>query len=115
MNQMIKDRYSKLRGEPFPDYAEKIPEVAFETLLNYVEFGVEPGDFMEAFLSNDLFDAVARADKEMLLAFRELFWFIYNRLPSGCHGSREKVREWRRARREQISRQFAGIIDSSPA
>ena len=72
MNQEIKDRYSKLRHEPFPDYAEKIPEIALYTLLDYVEFGLEPGDFMEAFLSNDLFDALARADKEMLPVFKEL-------------------------------------------
>jgi hypothetical protein len=132
MDQTIKDRYSKLRGEPIPDYAEKIPEIALQTLLDYVEFGLDPGDFMEAFLSNDLFDALARADKEMLPAFKELFWFIHNRLPASCNGSREKVREWKRARREarwaveekldgaprkqadivreQVRHQFAGII-----
>jgi hypothetical protein len=60
----------------------------------YVLHGVEPGQFLRALLENNLFKAVAMADDDNLDALAAWCHFLENRVPSACHGSREKVRDW---------------------
>lgn len=67
---------------------------AVESLDRYVKHGIPPGSFLLAVLSNDLMQAVNRADEESAANLREIVSHVYNRLPSGSHGSMEKVEAW---------------------
>lgn len=63
-------------------------------IKRYVERGIPPGHFLTALLSNDLMGAVGRADEENLAALTRWAIFIRWELPSGCHGSPERVKDW---------------------
>ena len=80
-----------------PDYTKKIPAPVLYGLHQYIASGRGTGHFLEAVLEDRLFEAVAHADNSSLEGIRELVQYIYNRLPSGCYGSREKVDAWREA------------------
>ncbi len=65
-----------------------------ETIDNYVKYGFEPGGFVTAVLANDLMGALARADEQNRADIYEIAIYIYNNIPSGCHGSYKKVDLW---------------------
>lgn len=65
-----------------------------QSVYAYVEHRQAPGHFLQAVLSNDLFEAIGRADKEAVTALRELVVFIHSEVRSDCYGSREKVKQW---------------------
>ena len=69
-----------------------------ESLDRYQNDRILPGSFLRAVLANDLFDAVARADPESLALIGDVVRYIHWELPSGCHGTREKVTSWVGAR-----------------
>ena len=71
-----------------------IPRRTKEAIDRYVQQHLLPGGFLEAVLSNNLMDAVCRADSENLEALVEICKYIYNEIPSKCHGSPEKVKAW---------------------
>lgn len=52
------------------------------------------GDFVRAVLSNDLVEAVGRADAESMAALKAIVQYVYCELPSVCWGSPEKVKAW---------------------
>jgi len=63
-------------------------------LDRYVNHRILPGGFLTAVLSNDLFGAVGRADKENLAALGDIVKYVYNELPSGCWGSKDIMWRW---------------------
>lgn len=65
-----------------------------ESLDQWAASGVPTGDFLRAVLSNNLFEAVCRADDDNIKVIVEICRYIYNELPAGCHGSPEKVKAW---------------------
>lgn len=65
-----------------------------DTIDNYVKHGLEPGGFITAVLANDLMSALGRADTENRQDIFEIAQYVYNKIPSGCHGSYEKVDKW---------------------
>lgn len=71
-----------------------IPDSTMVSLEMYAQDGYQPGSFLTAVLSNDLFGAVAHGDNENLVALPELVRYIFNNLPSGIVGSKERVRLW---------------------
>jgi len=71
-----------------------IPETTKLALRGYVERRLPPGDFLEAVLTNNLFDAVFYASPENLASLRDLLLFINNRLPSDCCGNETSVFRW---------------------
>lgn len=52
------------------------------------------GDFLRAVLSNDLTEAMGRADAYNRITLPAIVGLCYNELPSECWGSAEKVRVW---------------------
>ena len=76
------------------DYARCPVDYMTDAVRRYVENGRQPGHFLTALLSNDLFESVARADADNARALREWVRFIYAELPHGSWGSKEAVREW---------------------
>ena len=71
-----------------------IPITTFEVLQDYVLHHRAPGGFLTAVLSNDLIDAVTRADSENILALPELVKYIYWHCPRKCWGNTNAVDEW---------------------
>lgn len=73
-----------------------IPKYTQEALDRYVNQRIMPGSFLQSVLSNQLFDAVARADRENLAALKDICLYIYNELPGDCWGTRERMMDWLR-------------------
>lgn len=63
-------------------------------MRRYIEKGIPPGSFLEAVLSNDLMGALAEADATNRHALPAYGRYLYNDVPSACHGSSEKVEAW---------------------
>ena len=69
-----------------------IPARIREGLDRYACYGVQTGDFLQAVLSNNLMEAIGRADVDSLAAIQPICKYVHNALPGVCHGSPEKVR-----------------------
>jgi len=85
------------------NYIERIPpqiKVALDRWAN-MEGGV--GDFLTAVLENNLMEAVGRADHINKQLLPEICMYVYNEMPSTCHGSPEKVKLWLEAMAEKLS------------
>lgn len=82
--------YSRL--EPSFD---SIPKNVMHSLENYVLYGYMPGHFLTAILSNNLHEAVSRADAQSAEALYAIARFVYMKLPAGCWGNMDKVNAWR--------------------
>jgi hypothetical protein len=80
--------------EKLDRYVELVPEHCRDGLLNYLRYGVPPGHFLQAVLSNDLREACARADDVNIAAIYNYVLVLNNYAPSAAWGSPEKVREW---------------------
>lgn len=71
-----------------------VPTRTVDSLDLYVKHGCEPGGFLYAVLSNNLSEAVGRADAGNLAALADIVKFVYNELPSEAWGSQNKVNAW---------------------
>ena len=63
-------------------------------LDNWAEHGLKPGDFLTAVLENNLMEALGRADSYNRATIFQISQYLYNDMPSPCHGSPEKVKAW---------------------
>lgn len=71
-----------------------LPGYMQDVMRLYVEHGIFPGSFLTAVLSNDLMEALKRADdvnRECLPGYGR---FLYNEAPCGCYGSPDAVAAW---------------------
>ena len=68
-----------------------IPAHTQEALINYVERGYEPGDFLYCVLGNNLLGAVNMADAQNLVALKDIVQFVHNELPENCRGNEAVV------------------------
>jgi len=75
------------------DY-KQIPQDTLESINLYVAEGIPPGDFLLGVLSNDLREAFGRADSRNTEAMEHIVAYCYNKIPSACWGSRDKVNAW---------------------
>jgi hypothetical protein len=86
---------------------KRLPEHMRDSVLNYVRHGIPPGHFLTAVLSNDLFEAVDRADDINIRVLADYVRVFYNDCPSACWGSPNNVKAWiergMNARREAVS------------
>lgn len=71
-----------------------IPERMMDGLERYVKDQILPGDFLRAVISNDLTEAVGRADEENLRNLPAYIGYLYNEAPVRCWGSKERMEEW---------------------
>jgi hypothetical protein len=77
-----------------PDEYESIPPHILESLEAYAKDRRPVGHFLQAILHNDLYETVNRADIPCLKALNKIVIYVTNKLPSDCHGSRDKYRKW---------------------
>jgi hypothetical protein len=94
MDAELNQVWKAYNGRDLPSYTEKIPFLVLCSLVHYVVNRHSTGNFLTAFLSNELNQAISYADNESLAAFREINYFIYNHCPSKCWGSPTKVSDW---------------------
>jgi len=92
MNEEAQKKYDEFYNSALEN---GVPEHLVGGLTRYVIMGINPGDFLTAVLSNDLMEAFGRADRNSLAGLEGLMKFIYNYVPSACHGSKEKVSAWK--------------------
>lgn len=71
-----------------------IPSYTLEALHGYINEGIPTGGFLEAVLSDKLFEAVRCADLKNLAALQALTFYIYNECPSKSWGSAERVEDY---------------------
>ena len=71
-----------------------IPERMMGGIQRYVEKGIPPGDFLMSVITNDLSEAVSRADEENLSNLPAYVAFFYNECPAACWGSKENFVKW---------------------
>ena len=71
-----------------------IPPNTQSQIDEYVKQKCPPGSFVYAVLTNNLVNAVAKADDVNILYLRDIILYVYNDIPSACWGSREAVEEW---------------------
>lgn len=64
------------------------------SLLRYGREHRPTGDFLRAVLENNFMEAVGRADEDNRRDLYEIAEFVYNNIPSICHGSPERVSQW---------------------
>ena len=84
---------------------DAVPPLILEAINHYVWYGRKTGGFTECVLCNDLLGAIARADETSLAAIRPICMYVYNAVPSPCHGSREAVAAHLKAGRGLIETQ----------
>ena len=65
-----------------------------ESLDRYVKHGIRTGGFLYAVLTNNLFQAMTKADMENRMNLHEICSYIWNEIPSSCWGTEQKVEVW---------------------
>jgi sulfatase maturation enzyme AslB (radical SAM superfamily) len=114
LKHYIKEREDavSIEGGKTMSYIKLIPENTKYSLDAYANKEHPTGGFLQAVLENNLMEAVARADDFNVRALKEICMYIYNELPSQCHGSKEKVAAWVRSMYEDDKRfQTMGVSD----
>ena len=71
-----------------------IPERMMGGIERYINDKINPGDFLQAVICNDLREAVGRADDENIRNLPAYVAYFYNEAPSLCWGSKEKMEAW---------------------
>lgn len=69
-------------------------QITKQTIDNYVQYGLIPGGFVTAVLSNDLMEAVGRADSENRRDLYEICQYVRDTVPIDGRGSVQKVSSW---------------------
>ena len=78
-----------------------IPDRMMDGLDRYFEHGIEAGGFLMAVLSNDLMEAVGRADSENMRNLPAYCGYLYNECNPSAYGSKEKVKAWMEKKAEE--------------
>lgn len=71
-----------------------LPEDLQGGMRRYIEQGIEPGSFLEAVLTNDLFGAFGRADLINRHRLYDICRWVYKEAPYSCWGSKERFEAW---------------------
>lgn len=74
---------------------DAIPDHLLAGLDRYVKYGIQPGHFLTAMLSNDLMGTYGRADSTSKRYLEPILSYMYNYMPATCFGSIEAVNSWR--------------------
>ena len=72
----------------------EVPHHLRDAILRYLLGGIRPGGFLQAVISNNLFEAMARADEDSRKGLFLVCSFFYNDAPAPCFGSPAKMETW---------------------
>jgi hypothetical protein len=84
----------KLYSMEWEDELFNLPDHLQGGISRYLREGIAPGHFLTAVITNNLVEAVSRADPTSLRALPDIVKFFYNYTPSGCWGTQEKMVAW---------------------
>ena len=87
------------------DYS-KIPDYMMININNYVENGYPMGSFLTAIFSNDLYQAVAKADDINKSIIPIYIHYLINELPCNSYGSNEIVSDYIKSKSVEKMRTF---------
>lgn len=73
---------------------KQIPPHMMSRLNAYINHGTYVGGFLQAVISNDLKQAVSRADDTNINLLPAYVIYLYNEAPALCWGSRERFDAW---------------------
>jgi len=76
------------------DRCATLPDATREALIAYLRYGLPPGSFLQAVLSNDLREACRRADDDSRYALYDFVLVLYNYAPMDAWGSSAAVKGW---------------------
>lgn len=65
-----------------------------DAMDRYGQHHIPLGDFLTAVMANDLMAAIGRADDDNRQVLWNICGYVYNELPSQCHGSPAIVEAW---------------------
>lgn len=65
-----------------------------DELVHYIDFGIVPGPFLTAVISNNLRNAIAYADEYNRFALAGLVRFLVDHAPRSAWGTPEAVAHW---------------------
>ena len=71
-----------------------IPDRMMEGIKLYIQHGVRPGSFLQAIITNNLKEAVGRADDENRRNLPAHVEYFYNYAPYQCWGSEKIMNDW---------------------
>jgi len=80
--------------EPYVFRDWEIRPEMLEALDRYIHKGYRPGGFLTSVLANDFMAACQHADDINIQNLPAYAAYIYNEMPSTCHGSYEIVDAW---------------------
>lgn len=97
MGIVIEEMTSEKIAEMLAEHKRLNPELPIAdhikaALDRYAYQRLPLGDFLTAVVENNLMEAMGRADSYNRATIYQICSYIYNELPSTCHGSPEKVR-----------------------
>ena len=75
-------------------YGFEIPDYMAGGVDRYISDGIPPGDFLTAIISNDLKEAVGRADDINMANIPAYVGYFYNESPVSCWGSEKNIAAW---------------------
>jgi len=79
-----------------------IPTYMLHALNRYIEHGEPPGDFLTAVITNNLLEAVSRADDHNQVNLPAYIAYLYNEAPQGSWGSPERMQAWIEYKQTQV-------------
>lgn len=71
-----------------------IPDYTKTSLENYLLYGLPPGGFLTAVLTNNLFAAIHSADHQNLIHIADIVMWLSTLAPICSYGSHENIKEW---------------------
>jgi len=63
-------------------------------ISRYLREGIAPGHFLTAVITNNLLEAVSRADCTSIKSLPDIVKFFYNYAPGECWGNQVKMVAW---------------------
>lgn len=81
-------------GYEYPTEERYVPVHLRGGLENWIRYGIEPGGFLYAVLTNDLRGAMNRGDETSRKYLFGIVSWLWNRAPAACWGSPETVELW---------------------
>lgn len=90
-----------------------VPEHMRAGLVAYVEQRAPVGGFLTAVITNDLKEAVGRADGDNICQLPAFVNFFYNHAPSPCWGSKKRMDAWLVGREAATDGYHAGAGDTT--
>jgi len=71
-----------------------IPERMMQGIIDYVRYGIQPGNFLTSIICNQLKQTFQYADDENFNNVPAYVDFFYNKAPYNCWGSEKIMKGW---------------------